>query len=906
MENPRPSSPTRDQIENEKAECQKSPTTVIETETVVFEQSFPSSDEETYDDDNHTTVEEPVDEEEEQEKEKEEPSFATPNATDLKTPPPPPPPQSTEENNKEDRYSKLRRKQFDRRKYLNILPTIHEVTSYEEKTGETKSSLGVPMLSEADDILLHIQTLSAPVNSVHELKEIQEKIEDASLRAKKGNEDKALAIYKDVLGVLEKEVTRITKQMEVLGRKQSKFENTKLYIILHEEWSENALVVADVKSKMATIYEQRENYQDALECVTEAREIYQRQANFDEDHNNNGSSAREKEMSMEIMMEQIEEATESHSIRKSLHETVERIREKIIATKDETSRGFLYEDIFDKLSTVLSLELMYLGDEHPQISNTKGLLGKFYGEIKQNEKALRVMNEAVLICETSLGNLHPETGTKYQDAAKLYDRIGGDENCSKAIELYEKAITNFEKSEGNVSEKMCSCLNRVAILYIQQKSYDLAIEKLKSAIHISEENYRERSDDISTEPIQLWLNISECHGLKGNSSLASEASRNALRIQKEKRQVYDFTARKGSGDIPALISNSKIAFTLKKLGKSLAAESKFEESYSSFEEALSILRADLATAQESGKFDPTIDIPGKEDEVATVLYDLAKIKQTDNKLIEACELYKESLELCKESDKKRTVTERSNNIDCALCLAGIGSIEMIEKAYSDAFKSFNQAIYYAKQEGIPESDPITQMLWDKSRIAAENMNNVKKPKRKSAKTAVDDIVISPLEDKAKELRKTKDLANSIKTINTVIGMKRAHVEKIAVEDQNTNAKRQLAASLIFKGEVALLLGEKKDATDCINEASNLLKESGADDDDESVKQIEKFRKKVNKSDSEKMEYIQMFSGMSQIDQKVRKINKTQGNKSGKTRRLKNIGDRIRKIKRKPESTMGEF
>jgi tetratricopeptide (TPR) repeat protein len=549
---------------------------------------------------------------------------------------------------------------------------------------------------------------------VNDLKEVQHRIDDASQRASRGNEEKALVIYKDVLVILEKELTRISEQIKVLSTKQPKFEKSKLYIMLHKEWAENALIVADIMSRMATIYERQEKYEAAQCCVEEARAIYQRHATFDEQHNKNGSSSREKEMFMELMMDQIEEATESHCLRQSLHETIERIREKIAATADETSRGFLYEDIFDKLSTVLSLELMYLGDNHPQIANSKGLFGKFYGEINQNEKALKAMNDAILICEKALGELHPQTGSKYQDAARLYDRIGGEENYSKAIDLYEKAISNFEKSEGNVSEKLCSSLNKVAILYIERKSYDIAIKKLKSAIHISEENYRERSDDVSTEPIQLWLNLGECHTLKGKSSLATEASRNALHIQRAKRKVYDLLPSKRSETIPGLISNSKITFTLKKLGQSLAVESKFEESYGYFMEALTILRGDLKTAQESGLFDPTVDVPGHEDNVASALYDIAKAKQSDAKYDEASEFYKESLELRKQSDKKRAVIERSNNINCAICLAGIGSIELVQNNDSDAFKSFNQAIYYARQEGIPDSDPVARMLWEKS------------------------------------------------------------------------------------------------------------------------------------------------------------------------------------------------
>ena len=851
MEEPRSLSPTPDQVQkstDEKQECQNSPTTVTETESVSFTETFPSSDVSVvaYDD-------------------APEEHFVNTNYKNSAAHP-----LVSNELSKEERVAKLRRKRLERRKYLNNLPTIQEISTDDEREGEVKS-VGLALLSEADDILLHIQTLSESVNSVNDLKEVQHRIDDASQRASRGNEEKALVIYKDVLVILEKELTRISEQIKVLSTKQPKFEKSKLYIMLHKEWAENALIVADIMSRMATIYERQEKYEAAQCCVEEARAIYQRHATFDEQHNKNGSSSREKEMSMELMMDQIEEATESHCLRQSLHETIERIREKIAATADETSRGFLYEDIFDKLSTVLSLELMYLGDNHPQIANSKGLFGKFYGEINQNEKALKAMNDAILICEKALGELHPQTGSKYQDAARLYDRIGGEENYSKAIDLYEKAISNFEKSEGNVSEKLCSSLNKVAILYIERKSYDIAIKKLESAIHISEENYRERSDDASTEPIQLWLNLGECHALKGKPSLATEAYRNALRIQRDKRKVHDLLPRKGSETIPGLISNSKITFTLKKLGQSLAVESKFEESYGYFMEALTILRGDLKVAQESGLFDPTVDLPGREDDVASALYDLAKAKQSDAKYEEASEFYKECLELRKQSDKKRAVIERSNNINCAICLAGIGSIELVQNNDSDAFKSFNQAIYYARQEGIPDSDPIARMLWEKSRMAANKMNKVQKSDIKNYDN--DDIVIFPLELKAKEFREARAFESSIKIINTVIGMKRVLVKKVVSEEQEqrTKATRQLAASLIFKGELALMMGEKKDAKDCINEASGLLKECGVDKEDEHYQQIEQVHSKI-----------------------------------GNTKRLKNIAGRIRKMKRRSESTMAEF
>jgi len=703
--------------------------------------------------------------------------------------------ESSEEGfKKEDRFAKLRKKRRERTKYLSVLPTIQEVSEEEEGECENKS-LGFALLSEEDDISMHIRTLSPPVNSENEFKEVQLLIDAASQRAAQGNEEKALAIYKDGLYILKQEVTRISEQIQAWAMSEPKFEKTALYIILHEEWAESALVIADIRTMMATIYERHEDYDEALCCSEEARSVYQRQAIFDERHHRKGSCAREKEMSMEIMMEQIEEARESQYIRQSLHQTVERIHEKIVATTDETSRGFLYEDIFDKLSTALSLELMYLGETHPQIANTKGLLSMFYSEIKQHEKALRAMNDAVLICEMALGDSHPQTGTKYQETAKLYERIGGEDNFSKALDLYEKAIATLERAEGNVSERMCSSLNSAASLYIQQECYDIAIKKLKQAIHISEENYRERSDDISNEPIQLWLNLAECHALKGEPVISTEASRSALRIQRDKRNFYDASC-KGLGGIPDLISNSKIAFTMKRLGKSLAAELKFKEAYDCFIEALSILKADLNAAQELVKFNTTIDLPRQEDEVACALYDLAKVKQADTKYTEATELYRESLLLRIESDKKRTVSERSNHINCAMCLAGIGSLELIQNEESEAFKSFNRAIYYAKQQGIPDSHPIALMLWDKSRIAANNMKNGRNSSGgiKTENTENDYVIISRLEEKAKE---SGDFENCVQTINIVINMKRKMKPRNSIGDKIRRMRRRNASMAEF-------------------------------------------------------------------------------------------------------------
>ncbi|VEU45104.1 unnamed protein product [Pseudo-nitzschia multistriata] len=726
-----------------------------------------------------------------------------------------------------------------------ILPTIQEVSKEEEEEGEDET-LGFVLSPLEDDISSHLRAISLPSNGDVGFKEVHLLIDAAKQRATQGNEEKAIEIYKDGVNILEQEVKRILKQMEESVTSKPKFEKTALYIVLHEEWAEAAGLMADIRTMMSTLYERQEEYDKAICCCEEAKSIYERQAIFDERHHKKGSTARDKEASMENMMEAIDEARETQGIRQSMHETVERIQTKLEATKDETSRGFLYEDIFDKLSTVLSLELMYLGEMHPQIANTKVLLSMYYIEIGQNDKALRTMNDAILICEIGLGDSHPKTGTKYHEAAKLYERIGGEENVLKSIDLYEKAIATLEKAEGDHSETLASILNSVGALYIKQTKYDVAVERLKDAILVIAKDNGDKSDDFSTEHVQLWLNLAECHSLRKEASLSINALRNAARVQRDKRKKYD-ALEKDVGNLPDLLTNTGISLTLRRLGTSLAAELKFDDATDCFLEALSLVKADLDTVKELAKFDPNIDLPLHQDEVASVLYDLAKVKQEDDKYDEALKLYRESLHLRKESDSDKAVDKRSNRVACAMCLAGMGSINLLQNKPDEAFKRFNQAIYYIKQEGIPDSHSIARMLWQKSHIAASDMKRVKIQSEKSTSNEIKLTTITQLEEQAEAFRKGRDYVKCMKTLDTVIGMKRDCLKRAEEEKKRVeNARCQLAVSLIAMGDTMLITNAKKKSADCLTEAYGLLKSSGVPANNKHFRRIEKIRRSIRK------------------------------------------------------------
>eukprot|EP00536_Pseudo-nitzschia_multiseries_P002064 jgi/Psemu1/322381/estExt_fgenesh1_pg.C_270040 len=815
-------------------------------------------------------------------------------------------------NNEDERCFKARRKRNQRRLYeddLMILPTIPEASSREEEECDDELPKGRVVLPLDDDLSVHIQTVPVPPSDNHNhpnnhgITEVQLLIEAASQRASQGNEAKALEIYEDCLFILEEGVEKITHQMEASVSTKPKFENTALYIILHEEWAEIALVIADVRTAMATLHERNEDYEEALSCCKTARSIYERQAVFDKKHCKKGSSALVHVEAMESLMERIDEAKETHDIRRSLHDTVERIQDKLEATSDATSRGFLYEDIFDKLSTVLSLELMYLGETHPQVAITKGLLSTYFVELGQTEKAFQVMNEAVWICEMSLGDSHPRTGAKYYEAAVMHEKAGGTESLAKAIDLYEKCIATLEKAEGRVSDRMSSAMNRVGALYTQQNKCDAALQRLKDAIRvIQEENeQRERSGAGSSEPVGIWLNLAECYRVRDEQDLAATAYRAALKGQRTSRTVYE----EAFGDdlmtnLPEALRNPAIASTLQSLGSSLAMEGKFEEAYNCFLEALSLVQSDFDAAQESATFDPSIDLPLHLDRMASVLYELAKVKHHDGKWVEAMKLYAESFHLFTDSNRKREAASagegdeqqqqqqqqqsplQTNSLHCAMCLTGIGLVNLFENKHpTEAFKNFDRAVRcLPRDDFIPELQVIARLLWDQSRIDADICNiqqagSTPRGRKSSATISTSTTrLIGRLEEKAEAFRKARDLKYCVKTVELIIGMKRHHLQLIleqsdtAVEaegeepppsgltnqnerddDEPTKAaKRNLAKSLIAMGEIVLVFtNAKKKSTDCITEAWDLLQSSSKSRQTEKlVRQIERLRRSIKK------------------------------------------------------------
>jgi tetratricopeptide (TPR) repeat protein len=745
-----------------------------------------------------------------------------------------------------------RQHQEGRYRQVSILPTIEEITASEEEQGETKDGKCYCGNILVDDISSHIRPLAvpSPKNDI-DIREVRLIMDKASLSASRGNEDNAIVLYKGGLKILKRGLKRLSRQMESAASKPT-LEKTALYIALHEEWSELALVIAEIRTMMAIVYERKGEYDKSIICCEEARTVYHRQSVFDERHHKRGSDARANQIISTHMIRKLEEARESSSGRKAVHETIDRIYEKIVTTTNETSLQFLYEDIFDKISVVLSLEVVYLGDMHPQVADSKELLSMLFSGRGRHQEAVHAMNHAVHICEVSLGDQHPRTGLKYKNAAKMYEKFGGDTNRKTAIEFYEKSIATFKKAEGESLKLLCGLLNDVGVLYIQQKDYDMAATKLDEALEICD-----KSTDLKSDAIQVWLNLAECHSWRKEIELATDATRNALHIQKKLRESLN-KSNSFQETFPALLSSHGIALTLKRLGKCLVNEKKFDLAYGALLEALSILQTNYGIAEEVAENDPNVDLPGQQDEIASALYCLAEAKQLDKKYMEAITLYQESLQLRLNSDKIRGPGKKVNRVHCAMSLFGVGTIQLQISEPSEAFKSFNEGIHYVRKEGLPESHPIVQMLWDKSHMAAskmfqdQNSSAVSKTgvEKRSHSTSSEghnesqtnawSYTISHLEEKAKAEKEIGEIEECIKTMGLVVEMQRKYLAKRRGSEKSRNkAKQHLAASLLSLGRIELLACEVERGTICFKEALCLCKSSELNNEDAFVQEIEK-------------------------------------------------------------------
>ena len=518
----------------------------------------------------------------------------------------------------------------------------------------------------------------------------------AATLAFQGSEQKAIKMYRKALSIAKSDVNSIKHKISKTHDGENWQSKQALNADLHQKWQTVARDVANIRTMQAILHERLGDYDSAMTCCQEAKDIYESQLKLDELDGKVRSHSRDHVDQLYSMITKLERARQSFPTRNELHQKVIVINKEIDSSYDAEKEKSLLSDQFQTLSSLLSVELDCLGDMHPQIADTLTKMSEVCLRRGDEKKARETMYRAINISEICLGGRHPRTAQKYVDMARVLEK--GDSKPDDAIAYYKKAIDCYRKSGSDRSKEIGLILNDMGILYIHRKEYKKALGTLKRALESYESSTR---DELYAESAMVWRNIAECRILQKNWKDAIEATITALQSQKRARKMFEMLEASGAnprGEVSPLVKDESIGDTLKKLGSIYAIQGNFQQASLTLTEALMLLQCSFEKAKEQ-RVENRLSLAKRQDQIAHTLFTIADIKEKAGDLEEARRLYDESYQLRQFTDTQRKDGKRLNRVHSAMCLAGVGSIYLKREEYGSAFKTFNKAIQLCKAQG---------------------------------------------------------------------------------------------------------------------------------------------------------------------------------------------------------------
>lgn len=480
--------------------------------------------------------------------------------------------------------------------------------------------------------------------SVNEIKHFKD---TASNLAMRGKENKALEIYNTAL------------EMARIGLKQTSFsnrsDNDKSNHIM-------AAIAADICTDMANLYARGDNYTKAISLCNEAREMYHTYFQHQD-------FCRCVDKIFQ-RIKQYQKAKNSNLQRNKLLQHVREMHKKTVAVNDPTTKLKMYQRVTKTLYEIIQLECDSLGESHPNLARTIGLLGTVNLEMNHVDTALEQYETALSILRTSLGPLHPKTGAALSDIAAVYHSYKRDsiDLNKKVLQYYSEAIMAFRESCGACHFIVGSTLNKIADVYIDQEQYNLAVETLNDALAVYE-TIQVDSGGVHPGSAHVWRSLGNVYCRRKDWEVAIVFYTTALKIQ--------MADNKDGKSAPLLgdCSDSKktdlsdqqcLADTHEKLGRATAAVGRNNEAIKVYEDALRIRQAAMDSA-ESNRENNHLSVRHAQGCMAYTLRCIAKVHQSEGNITEALSYYGRSLKLSHAIE---------NGVECAIVLAGIGSVHL--------------------------------------------------------------------------------------------------------------------------------------------------------------------------------------------------------------------------------------
>lgn len=515
--------------------------------------------------------------------------------------------------------------------------------------------------------------------------EVKRLTHTASNLASRGKETQALQRYHRALKISRAEAMQVKRSFgnQHLDRAGK--------TLLHDEWLHVVNNIADICTNMAVLYERTGDYNGALSSCREARAVYQK-------HSSTNESFHAREEQMTQMLAQLKKAKDSFVERKRLHQKAIHTRKLIAAMNDPAKTKKLYREVFNTLDAALKMERESLGESHPQVADTIGLLATANAENHNVEAALEQFRAAISILSLSLGPYHPKTGMGFKHLGSLYDsRRKHHSDMDKALHYYNGAVVAFREAYGNNNALVGSTLNNIAVIYIKQKKYELAVETLSDAL-ASYENVAINNNGVHPNTAQIWRNLGQVYSRRGEWESAILAYASSLEVQRANRRGGGKGAKPCSQD--AFLNDQNLADTLKKLGRAMSAVGRHEDAIEIYGEALQVHQVAVTTIKQRHKDGHVnhADLLAAQEDVARTMQCMGEVQESCGNLDEAMLIYVSTLMLRRQNTSLQG-DHSVDGVETAISMTGIGSVHLRKGEFEDASTVLEEALRIFNSNG---------------------------------------------------------------------------------------------------------------------------------------------------------------------------------------------------------------
>ena len=176
------------------------------------------------------------------------------------------------------------------------------------------------------------------------------------------------------------------------------------------------------------------------------------------------------------------------------------------------------------LERALAINETALGEGHPTVGSSLNGLAALYQVQGNYTAALPLYERALVIGELALGEDHPDVANSLSNLATLYQAQG---NYTAALPLLERALTIRELTLGEDHPDVASSLNNLALLYQEQGNYTAALPLYERALAINETALGEDHPAVAVS----LNNLAVLYQVQGNYTAALPLLERALKIR---------------------------------------------------------------------------------------------------------------------------------------------------------------------------------------------------------------------------------------------------------------------------------------------------------------------------------------------------------------------------------------